>query len=61
MLKNRFEILSRRKIKKLTRQFEHTKIFFEKSEKSRKFDSKRIRKNEFRYKFFNVKNDDDDV
>ena len=34
MLKNRFEIFSKRKLKKLIRQFEHTKVFFEKNEKS---------------------------
>ena len=58
MLKNRFEILSRKKFKKLTRRFEHTKIFVEKNDKFRKFDFEKIRKNEFFYKqFFNVKND----
>ena len=44
MLKNRFEIFSKRKLKKLIRRFEHTETFFEKSEKSRKFDSKKKKK-----------------
>ena len=61
MLKNRFEILLKRKVKELTRRIEYTAIFFEKSEKSRKFDSKRIKRNKFFYKFFNVKNKNDDV
>ena len=61
MLKNRFKTFSRRKLKELTRRFEHTKVFFEKSGKSRKFNSKKIRENKFLYKFFHVKNDDDDV
>ena len=61
MLKNRFEILLKQKLKELTRRFEHTETFFEKNEKFREFDSKRVRKNKFLYKFFNVKNDDDDV
>ena len=61
MLKNRFEILSKKKLEKLTRRFEHIEILFEKSEKFRKFDSKKVRKNKFLFKFFNVKNNDDDV
>ena len=61
MLRNRFEIFSKWKLKELIRRFEYTKTFLEKSEKFRKFDSKRVRKNKFLYKFFNVKNDDDDV
>ena len=61
MLKICFEILFKQKLKELTRRFEHTEISSEKSEKFRKFDSKRVRKNRFLYKFFNVKNDDDDV
>ena len=57
MLKNRFEILSKRKLKKLIRRFEHTKIFVESNNKSRKSNFEKIRKNNFFYKqFFNVKN-----
>ena len=58
MFKNRFDILSKKKLKKLTRQFEHTEISFEKSEKFRKFNSKRAKKNKFFHKFSNAKNDD---
>ena len=59
MLKNRFGILLKRKLKELTRRFEHAKIFVEKNDKSREFDSEKIRKNKFFYKqFFNVKDDD---
>ena len=61
MLKNRFEIISKRKFKKLVRRFEQIETFFEKSEKFRKSDSKKIRRNKFFYKFSNVKNDDNDV
>ena len=58
MLENRFEILSRKELKELIRRFEHTNIFVEKNDKFRKFDSERMRKNNFFYKqFFNVKND----
>ena len=44
ILKNRFEILSRKKLKKLIRRFEHTEIFLEKNENFREFNSKRINK-----------------
>ena len=44
----------------MIRRFEHTEISFEKDEKFRKFDSKRVKKN-FIYRFFNVKINDDDV
>ena len=59
MLKNRFEILLKRKLKKMVRRLEHTKIFVERNDKSRKSDSEKINENKFLYKqFFNVKNDD---
>ena len=61
MLRNRFEILLKRKLEELTRRFEHTETFFEKSEKFRKFDSRRVKENKTFYKFFNVKNDDDEM
>ena len=60
MLRNRCEIFLKRKSRELIRRFEHTKIFFEKKEKFRKFDSKEIKEDKFFFKFFNVKNDDDD-
>ena len=60
MMSNFFEIFSKRKLKKLTRRFEHIEIFFEKNEKFRKFDWKKVKKKNL-YKFFNVKNDNDDV
>ena len=47
MLKNRFEILLKRKLKLLIRRFEHTEILFEKNEKFRKFDLKKVRKKHF--------------
>ena len=59
MLKNRFEILSKKELKELIRRFEHTKTFVEKNDKFRKFDFEKIKENKFFYKqFFNVKNDD---
>ena len=51
--------LLRKKLKKLIRRFEHTKIFSEKNNKFREFNFEKVRKNKFFYKkFFNVKNDD---
>ena len=59
MLRNRFETLLKRNLKKLIRQFEHTKIFIEKNGRSRKSDFEKINENNFFYnQFFNVKNDD---
>ena len=59
MLRDCFEVLSRKELKKLIRGFEYTKIFVEKNDKFRKSNSKKVRKNKFFFKqFFNVKNDD---
>ena len=44
ILRNRFEVLSKRKLKELNRRFEHKETFFEKSEKFRKFYSKKVKK-----------------
>ena len=44
ILKNRFEIILKRKFKKLIRRFKHTEILIEKNEKFWKFDSKKIKK-----------------
>ena len=62
MLRNRFEVLFRKKLKKLTQQFEHTKISFD-EKKIRNFDSNRVRKNNFFYKQSNIINvsENDDV
>ena len=60
MLRNYFDILFRKKLKKLIRKFEHIEIFSEKK-KIRDSDD-RIRKNKFFYRQSNVdnvnKNDD---
>ena len=56
MLKICFEILFRKKMKKLTRQFEHIEISFDKSEKIRDFNSNKVRENRFLYKQSNVNN-----
>ena len=58
MLKNRFELFSKKELKELTRRFEHTKIFVEKNDKFREYDFKRIKKIYFYKQFFNVRNDD---
>ena len=47
MLKNRFEIFSKKKLKELIRRFEHTKIFVEKNDKFRKSDFEKIKKKKF--------------
>ena len=61
MLRNHFDILFRRELKKLIRKFEHIEIFSEKK-KIRDFDDK-IRKNKFFYRQSNVDNvnENDDV
>ena len=60
MLKNHFDILSRRELKKLIRKFEHTETFFD-ERKIRDSDDK-VRENRFFYRQLNVdnvnKNDD---
>ena len=59
MFKNRFEILSRRKLEKLTRRFEHIEISFEESDKFRESSFERAKENRFSYKqSSNVKDDD---
>ena len=55
MLRNRFEIFFRRKLKKLIQQFEHTKIFFD-EKKILDFNSSKIKKHKFLYKQSNVNN-----
>ena len=62
MLRNYFEILFRKELKKLTRKFEHTEILFD-ERKIRDFDSSKIRKRKFSYKQSNVNNvsENDDV
>ena len=61
MLRNHFDILFRKKLKKLTRRFEHIEIFFD-ERKIRDSDSNKIRKSRFFYRQSNVdnvnKNDD---
>ena len=42
MLRNRFEIFFRKKLKKLIRRFEHTEVFFD-EKKIRDFDSNKIK------------------
>ena len=59
MLRNFLDIFSKRTLKELIRRFEHIETFVEKNEKFRKFDSKRVKK--ILHRFFNVKNDDNDV
>ena len=55
MLRNRFEILFRKELKKLIRRFEHTEILFD-ERKICDFDSNKVRKNKFLYKESNVNN-----
>ena len=55
MLRNRFEILFRRKLKKLIRRFEHTETFFD-QKKIRDFDSSRVEKDKNFYRQLNVNN-----
>ena len=61
MLKNYFDILFRKKLKKLIRKFEHMKTFSD-ERKIRNFDDK-IRKNKFLYRQSNIDyvNENDDV
>ena len=44
MFQYRFNVLLKKELKKWTRRFEHTEIFFKKNDKFRKFNSKRIKK-----------------
>ena len=60
MLKNRFEVLLKLKLKKTDLMIRTYRNFFRKRENFRKFNSNKVEK-KFLYKFFNVKNDDDDV
>ena len=58
MFTNYFEILLKKELKELTRRFEYTEFLFEKSDKFRKFNLKRLEKQILFYKqLFNVKND----
>ena len=63
MLRNHFDILFRRKLKKLIRRFKHTKTFFDEKKKIRDSDSSKVKKNKFLYRQLNVDNVDknDDV
>ena len=54
MLKNYFDILFRKKLKKLIRKFEHIETFFD-ERKIRNFDDK-VKKNKFFYRQLNVDN-----
>ena len=54
MLRNYFDILFRKELKKLIRKFEHIETFFEKK-KIRDFDDK-VKKNKFFYRQLNVDN-----
>ena len=47
MLKNHFEVLSKRKLKKLIWRFEHTKIFFEKNDQSQNLILRKSKKKNF--------------
>ena len=62
MLRNHFDILFRRKLKKLIRRFEHTKIFFD-ERKICDSDSNKVKKSKFLYRQSNVDNvsENDDV
>ena len=54
MLKNHFDILFRKKLKKLIQKFEHIEIFFD-EKKIRDFDDK-VKENKFFYRQSNVDN-----
>ena len=55
MLRNYFDILSRKELKKLTRKFEHIEILSDET-KTRDFDSNQIKINFFFYRQSNVDN-----
>ena len=62
ILRNYFDILFRRELKKLIRRFEHTETLFD-ERKIRDFNSNKVRKNKFLYRQSNVDNisENDDV
>ena len=60
-VKKSFRNSFKTKIKRIDSTIRVYKDFFRKSEKFREFDTRKVRKNRFFYKFFKVKNDNDDV
>ena len=62
MLRNHFDILFRKELKKFIRRFEHIETFFD-EKKIRDSDSNKVRKNKFLYRQSNVDNvnENDDV